>query len=45
MYEKKRNFVLKLRFFRMNRVSVYRTPCSTIDLATFMKPAMFAPFM
>ena len=21
------------------------TPCSTIDLATFMKPAMLAPFM
>ncbi len=23
----------------------YRMPCSTIDLATFMKPAMLAPFM
>gem|GEM_PF-2957638 len=23
----------------------YSTPCSTIDLATFIKPAMFAPFM
>lgn len=23
----------------------YRIPCSTIDLATFIKPAMFAPFI
>lgn len=26
-------------------VAAYRIPCSTIDLATFMNPAMLAPFM
>ena len=35
--EKRSSFVLK--------ESDYRIPCSTIDLATFMKPAMFAPFI
>ena len=35
--QKRSSFVLK--------ESDYRIPCSTIDLATFMKPAMFAPFI
>ena len=37
LFEKRSSFVLK--------ESDYRIPCSTIDLATFMKPAMFAPFI
>ncbi len=35
----------KLPTFFFVRRDDYRMPCSTIDLATFMKPAMLAPFM